>query len=394
MNHEFTSPLAALTTKLGDLGLSVSTGRVVDFRVSELLVQEPEPLHIPLIYPHNLENGFVKWRNGKTQKPIALVLTPQSQQLLMPRGVYVLVKRFTAKEERRRIVAAVLNPERMDVEWYAFENHLNFYHDHERGLDLVLVKGLAAYLNSTIVDEFFRQFSGHTQVNATDLRSLNYPAQDELIAIGSAIRDEFPNQPELDELVLGVLKMENQIPLKAKRKIQDARTILKALGVPKEQQNTRAALTLLGLVNLKPADSWNAAAAPLVGIHELMLFFSKRYGVTYAENTRETVRRYTMHQFLQLGLALKNPDNPARPINSPDTRYQIEPAFMKLVQSYGSDEWSRNLLLYLRSTNQLARLRARERKLEFVPVHLPDGARVNLSRGGQNPLVKVIVEQY
>jgi len=291
LNHEFTSPLAALTTKLGNLGLSVSTGCVVDFRVSELLVQEPEPLHIPLIYPHNLENGFVKWRNGKTRKPTALVLTPQSQKLLVPRGVYVLVKRFTAKEEARRIVAAVLNPERMDAAWYAFENHLNFYHDHERGLDLVLAKGLAAYLNSTIVDEFFRQFSGHTQVNATDLRSLNYPAQDELIAIGSAIRDEFPNQPELDELVLGVLK-------------------------------------------------------------------------------------------------------PARPINSPDTRYQIEPAFLKLVQSYGSDEWSHNLSLYLRSTNQLARLRARERKLEFVPVHLPDGARVNLSRGGQNPLVKEIVEQY
>lgn len=333
LNHELTSPLAALTTKLGDLGLSVSTGRVVDFRVSELLVREPDPSHIPLIYPHNLENGFVKWRNGKTQKPAAIVLTLQSQNMLMPRGIYVLVKRFTAKEEARRIVAAVLNPQTVDAEWYAIENHLNFYHDHERGLDLILAKGLTAFLNSTIVDEFFRQFSGHTQVNATDLRSLNYPEHDELIAIGSAIHDEFPNQAELDDLVLGVLKMANQVPLKAKKKIQDARAILKALGVPKEQQNTRAALTLLGLANLKPADSWSAVAAPLVGIHELMLFFAKHYGVTYAENTRETVRRYTMHQFLQLGLVLKNPDNPARPVNSPDTRYQIEPAFLKLVQS-------------------------------------------------------------
>ncbi|MBI4672386.1 MAG: hypothetical protein HY741_12075 [Chloroflexi bacterium] len=148
------------------------------------------------------------------------------------------------------------------------------------------------------------------------------------------------------------------------------------------------------LVNLKPADGWTNAAAPLVGIHELLGFFAKHYGVTYAENTRETVRRYTMHQFLQLGLTLKNPDNPARPINSPDTRYQIEPTFLKLVRSFGSDEWSRNLSLYLRSMNQLARLRARERKLELVPVQLPDGVQVNLARGGQNQLVKEIVEQF
>jgi len=394
LKQELSSPLATLTTTVQDLGIQVSTGRVVDFRVAEFLAAEPGDGRIPLIYPYNLRDGLVRWGNGNSRKPKVILETAATHSLLLPRGAYVLVKRFTAKEEKRRIVAAFLNPQSFDATRYAFENHLNFFHDHEMGLEPAFAKGLTIYLNSTFVDEFFRQFSGHTQVNATDLRSLRYPSYHDLVAIGTLVADAFPSQDEIDNLIGGILNMANKLPLKAKKKLDQARAILKALGVPAEQQNQRAALTLLGLANLGPAAAWQDATAPLVGIHELLIFFSKQYGIVYAENTRETVRRFTMHQFMQLGLVSKNPDNPTRAVNSPETRYQIEPTFLKLVRSFDSADWDKNLSYYLRSTKRLARLRARERAMELMPVQLPDGTLTTLARGGQNPLLKQIVEQF
>jgi adenine-specific DNA-methyltransferase len=100
-----------------------------------------------------------------------MALLPGADELLVPKGTYVLVKRFTSKEESRRVVAAVYAPERIDAEQVGFENHLNYFHRKGGGLPVTLAKGLAAFLNSTLVDLFFRQFSGHTQVNATDLRN-------------------------------------------------------------------------------------------------------------------------------------------------------------------------------------------------------------------------------
>jgi adenine-specific DNA-methyltransferase len=117
----------------------------------------------------------------------------------------VLVKRFTAKEEPRRIVAAVYDPERVPGDRVAFENHLNYYHLRGRGLPAAVARGLTAFLNSTLVDTYFRQFSGHTQVNATDLRSLRYPAWDHLVALGRRMGDGHPTQEKLDELIEEVL---------------------------------------------------------------------------------------------------------------------------------------------------------------------------------------------
>jgi adenine-specific DNA-methyltransferase len=111
------------------------------------------------------------------------------------------VKRFSAKEEPRRVVAAVYDPVRVASDRVAFENHLNYYHLHGTGLPATIAKGLTAFLNSTIVDSYFRQFSGHTQVNAEDLRSLRYPAWDQLVALGRRIGQTVPDQEELDRLV-------------------------------------------------------------------------------------------------------------------------------------------------------------------------------------------------
>jgi adenine-specific DNA-methyltransferase len=115
--------------------------------------------------------------------------------------VHVLVKRFSAKEEKRRVVAAIFDPARIPCEIVGFENHLNYFHDRGHGLSMPLAKGLTIFLNSTIVDAYFRQFNGHTQVNASDLRNLRYPTRQELEALGMEIESNFPDQDELDRLV-------------------------------------------------------------------------------------------------------------------------------------------------------------------------------------------------
>jgi len=128
----------------------------------------------------------------------------QDRKALLPAGHYVLVKRFSAKEERRRIVAAMWTPERNPDQPVAFENHLNVFHNDGEGLDPALGWGLCLWLNSTVVDRCFRTFSGHTQVNATDLRSLRYPTADTLCDLAAAT-DELPDQAELDALIARVI---------------------------------------------------------------------------------------------------------------------------------------------------------------------------------------------
>ncbi len=203
--HSIRRRMLELECTLEELGLAVSTGRVVDFRAKHLLCLQPEPNTVPLIYPCHLQRGFVEWPDGRTRKPNALAPGPEAQKLLVPKGYYVLVKRFSAKEERRRVVAGIYDPLRIPAEQVAFENHLNFYHVRGAGLPANLAKGLAAFLNSTLVDAYFRQFSGHTQVNATDLRALRYPARDQLVRIGQHIGETFPDQAEVDRLVTAVV---------------------------------------------------------------------------------------------------------------------------------------------------------------------------------------------
>lgn len=191
---------------LESLGLDVSTGRVVDFRSKQLLRSDSEPNSVPLIYPMHLRDGFVSWPKENARKPNALACGAGHLDLIVPNGTYVLVKRFTAKEEKRRIVAAVCAPARIPTSGpLAFENHLNYYHANGAGLPHAIALGLAGYLNTTVVDQHFREFSGHTQVNATDLRRLRYPPREALEDIGRQIGESFPMQGELDMLVERVL---------------------------------------------------------------------------------------------------------------------------------------------------------------------------------------------
>ena len=189
------------STTLDDLGLSVSTGRVVDFRAQTFLRKDPTANTAPLIYPFHFDGGFVAWPRKDSRKPNAIAIHDKTRDLLVPAGVYVVVKRFSSKEERRRIVACVYDPKRISAKLVGFENHLNYFHSKNKGLSMNLAKGLAAFLNSTIVDLYFRQFSGHTQVNAADLRNMKYPPVGCLKALGARVGENAPAQTMLDSLV-------------------------------------------------------------------------------------------------------------------------------------------------------------------------------------------------
>jgi len=190
-----------LRTSLAALGVTVSTGRVVDFRLKDALRKEPERGTVPLLYPCHFNGGTVHWPKLPARKPNAILDTDETRPWLVPSGVYLLTKRFTSKEERRRLVACLFDPDEVKAKWVGFENHLNYFHANGRGLDRTLAVGLYAFLNSTVVDQYFRRFSGHTQVNATDLRTLTYPDRATLQAMGREMKSLDLSQDEIDQLV-------------------------------------------------------------------------------------------------------------------------------------------------------------------------------------------------
>jgi hypothetical protein len=178
------------------------------------------------------------------------------------------------------------------------------------------------------------------------------------------------------------------------KKVGEALAILEALNVPLGQRNERSALTLLVLLGMTPRKEWTEAEAPLLGITEMMDRFRKDFGKDYAPNTRETVRRFTVHQFVQMGLLLANPDDPRRPVNSPGNRYQVIPPLLKLARAYGSAHWTEALKGFLRTAKGLRRLQLRERRMIMIPVTFPDGQKLKLRAGGQNELIKKIIEAF
>lgn len=179
-----------------------------------------------------------------------------------------------------------------------------------------------------------------------------------------------------------------------KEKINSALQIIKSLEFPREQHNDRSALCLLALLNLTPEKSWKDAEAPLIGITPMMEFARKHYGKEYAPNTRETFRRQTMHQFVDAGIVLYNPDTPSRAVNSPKAVYQIEPAALELIRSFGSEQWNDSLNQYLRGYKTLAKRYARQRHLNKLPVRLKNGLEFQLSPGNHSNLIKAVIEEF
>lgn len=185
---------------LKEIGLEVCTGPVVDFRLKAWWSQYPQPGTVPCVYPHHFTDAGFEWPK-EHKKPNALFRNPDVDKWLMREGVYVIVRRFSAKEERRRVVAYLVTPDDTKSDLVGFENHWNVFHIHKGGLPLDVAKGLAAFLNTSALDAYFRVFSGHTQVNATDLRNMKYPSLDRLRELGRRYRHGM-EQHEIDALLM------------------------------------------------------------------------------------------------------------------------------------------------------------------------------------------------
>ena len=175
----------AVRYSLADLGIGVSTGPVVDFRLKAHLRYLPGPGTVPLLYPAHFREPRTEWPKPDLKKPNAIERNAETEKWLYPNGCYCVVRRFSAKEEKRRIIAGVVRSGAFSgVKALGFENHLNVFHERKQGLPEALALGLAVFLSTTAVDENFRRFNGHTQVNATDLKLMKYPSREDLMVLG------------------------------------------------------------------------------------------------------------------------------------------------------------------------------------------------------------------
>lgn len=176
--------------------------------------------------------------------------------------------------------------------------------------------------------------------------------------------------------------------------IEAAHHVIISLGLPRAQQNERSALCLLALLNLTPGTAWADAQNPLVGITPIMDWARDHYGKEYAPNTRETIRRQTMHQFCDAGISLYNPDKPDRPVNSPKAVYQVEPAALALLRTFGTPAWHDGLTAYLAERETLVARYAMAREQNRIPVEIAPGKEITLSPGEHSELIRAIIEDF
>ena len=181
----------------------------------------------------------------------------------------------------------------------------------------------------------------------------------------------------------------------ARTRTGEALDILSRLGFPKRQRNQRSAWTLLALLGLKPDDVWSAAGNPLVGITQMMDFIKEHYYRDgYAPNTRESVRKGTVHHFLRAALIAKNPDKPDRPTNSGKTVYQIDSQALEIIRSYGTAGWDAQLTDYRAARPSLQEAYEGKRRAKETLCGLPSGEEIRLSPGGQSALVQRICTEF
>ena len=182
---------------------------------------------------------------------------------------------------------------------------------------------------------------------------------------------------------------------KFRSKVQEAQAVLVALGLPMAQQNEISALTLLALCGLKPHDGWAGATRQSVRVSkEIMDFIHKQYKRKYAPNTRETIRRQVLHQFVQARVVDYNPDKPNLPVNSPNAHYAISTDALKVIQALGTPGWDKSVKAFLSKVGSLTAAYEKQRNLTMLPVKLSNGKLLKLSAGKHNEVEIGIVNLF
>ncbi len=178
------------------------------------------------------------------------------------------------------------------------------------------------------------------------------------------------------------------------QKLKEAQELLKALGLPKKQYNKRSAWVLLALANIKPQDVWQNAQAPLLPTVDIMQFIRENYGQDYKPNSRETIRRQTLHQFEQARLVDRNRDDPSRATNSKDNNYSLNQPIIDVLTEYPNGAWVQKIKEYKEDLHNLQELYQRKLDMEKIPVRLPNGREIKLSPGKHNQLHADIVHEF
>ena len=398
--------------RLATFGLEISTGPVVPFRAQDMLTSVEKVRQgkaVPLLWLQHVHRMDIKWPLAHFDKPQG-VLRETDQKLLVRNTTQILLRRFSAKEEARRITAAVLAEGLFDTDLVALENHLNYLYRPGGVISIEEATGIAAFLNSSLVDRYFRIGNGNTQVNATELRRLPLPQLEQLIRIGQQvihlqIEQDFDATEQVimdvleKDLILGSEEEDLQLPiLKDSRismgKIQEAQRILQELGLPPAQQNEISALTLLALCNLNETTPWANISKHPVTIHNLMGYMKQHYGRIYAENTREVVRRQVIHQFEQARLVDRNPDDPTRQTNSPNTCYALTEEAFEILRQFGTPLWEDAVTSFLSRHGALWEHYQRSRQAVALPLTLADGKQIYLAPGKHNELQIAVIEAF
>lgn len=183
-------------------------------------------------------------------------------------------------------------------------------------------------------------------------------------------------------------------PDRIRKRIAEAQAILKALGLPPDQQKHVPALTFLALAALTPEMSWREASSPLIGVSPIMDYVNEHYGVSYRENSRETFRKSAIHYFEAARLIVKNPDKPDRPTNSGQTVYQLTDDVLSLIRAYGTDAFAEQLAAYLDRVGSLADRHASRRMLQSLPLRRKMAQHVSLSPGAHSDLIEKVIQEF
>lgn len=176
-------------------------------------------------------------------------------------------------------------------------------------------------------------------------------------------------------------------------KIEQATDILEKFGMPSAQLNDRTAYCLLALLNITPEKNWENIENPLIGITPMMDFTKTNYLKEYAPNSRETFRRFSVHQLVQAGIVLYNPDDSSRPVNSPKAVYQISPVAFDVIKTYGTKNFESKIKGFLKNQQSLSKRYAHEREMNMVSVKIKDEHSIQISPGKHSELIKDIIEQ-
>lgn len=178
------------------------------------------------------------------------------------------------------------------------------------------------------------------------------------------------------------------------QKLNEAQELLKALGLPKKQHNKRSAWILLALANIRPQDNWKDAQPPLLPTVNIMQFIREHYGQDYKPNSRETIRRQTLHQFEQARIVDRNRDDPSRATNSKDNNYSLNQPIIDVLKEYPNGAWQEKIEEYHGELQNLQELYQRKLDMEKIPIQLPSGQEIKLSPGKHNQLHADIVHEF